>query len=355
MSQEERDRIARENGYIDDNQYQRAQNAIRDKLLKSSRGYSNSSWSLEGMLFGLVIVLAIPLLILAAIAYFVSVYWPYLVVAGVAWAAFCMYRKLSDERKRRIKEYIVSNKPQAAAMACSAVLLIGIFLHVTTNNVVVSSGAKGQQNIPAATASNDNPSAAVNPEKQQEIKILGLGTPKMVYSQMKKPAVGQLELKNGDSLKVTANKDELTISSGDDSKVYYQCKVNAPGMPGANIPFEITEIQLSSDDWQAWAICARSGGTSPINHGYWLIGRSKDGEIKEFVSPGTLKQQGIPLLDANQKGHLIRLKYENDTLVWSYLHEDWPDGVPHAKAKLVVDKQGPVVWDNSSQGLVFKQ
>lgn len=255
-----------------------------------------------------------------------------------------------SERTDKSKGYLARHKPQAAIMVCLIVLIVGTVIHFAANEAAVSSGEES-----VATVSNDNPLAAVNPEKQQEVKILGLGTPKTVYSQMKKPAVGQLELKNGDSLKVTANKDELTISSGDDSKVYYQCKVNAPGLPGFDIPFEITEIQLSSDDWQAWAICARSGGTSPINHGYWIIGRSKNGEIKEFVSPDTLNRQGIPLLDANQKGHLIRLKYENDTLVWSYLHEDWPDGVPHAKAKLAVDKQGTVAWDNSSQGLVFMQ
>lgn len=56
-------------------------------------------------------------------------------------------------------------------------------------------------------------------------------------------------------------------------------------------------MQLSNEDLQAWTIRAVSGGTSPIDYGFWIIGCSKDGQFKEFVSPDILRKQGMPIFD----------------------------------------------------------
>lgn len=61
------------------------------------------------------------------------------------------------------------------------VLLIGTFLHFTTNNTSVSksvsSGIKGQQNVPEIKISNENSAQVLRSVMIQEVKILGLNKP----------------------------------------------------------------------------------------------------------------------------------------------------------------------------------
>lgn len=353
MDKEEGDRNDRPYGYINQEQYQHAQNLIRDKLLNSSR--ANKSDSLEGCLIWCIILLAITLLIIAAIVYFISTYWPYLVVAGLVWISFAIYKKLPDEKKRQIKEYAIHNKPQAVAILCSVILLMGAFLFITTKHTNVASDTKEQTNIQETKIAEDTHPQQSNSTMGQNIKILGISKPKLLYSFNGKVDSEKIELKNGDVLKVTAKNNELLFTSADDAKVYYKCKAITAGMNSnaVCVPFEISEIQLSTEEWQVWTVTALSGGSSPINYGFWMIGYPKDGTVKEFVSPDVLTKQGMPMFDEKNNGHLIRLKYENDALNWQYLHEYWPEGVPHSQAKLVVDKQGSILWDDSAQGFIL--
>ena len=134
MNQEEKDRIAQENGYIDDNQYQRAMNSMFDRMYQGSRSVTGGSWSIEGCLIGLLMIIMIPVLIIWAVLYFVSIVWPYLVLIGIAYALLIVYKRLPDEKKAELKRYAVENKPKTAGIVCAVIVASGVFLHFTTND-----------------------------------------------------------------------------------------------------------------------------------------------------------------------------------------------------------------------------
>lgn len=176
----------------------------------------------------------------------------------------------------------------------------------------------------------------------------------MLYPSPNQVATVDLEVQGGNKIKATVKNHELEFTDLEGSKVYYRCTADISGLGTTNVrlPFTVSEISLSGTDLRMWSITAETGGNSLAIAGYWLLGFTKDGNVKEYLSPAILAQQGMPLVRGSGKGHYVKIKYENERLIFRYQHEEWPDGVPHTQAKHVIDKEGQLKWDDEKQTFV---